>query len=929
MQQYFYWVSKTTKQMQTSDWIRCVFSSATLSCVTLNGIIFFTQISLGQIVPDTSLGKESSVITPTVIKNLPSDRIDGGAIRGANLFHSFQEFNVGEGRGVYFSNPTGIQRIFTRVTGGNISQILGTLGVLGNADLFLINPNGIIFGSQARLDLNNSFIASTANSIRFANNLEFSATNPQATPLLTVNIPLGLQYGLNPGSIVNQSTAQSKEPSLQVPIGKTFALVGGDLWFPGGTMKASQGRIELGSVGDNSFVSLIPIAEGWALNYEGVTNFRDINLSQSAIVDTSGERGGDIQVQARRLSLTEGAVIYYANEGSLTGGNININASESIELIGGINPYFLDFLTSTQITNFTLGTGASGNLTIKTPKITITDGAFVGNVANGDGDAGNLLLQASELVELIGVVPEDPSFPSGVFTQSYSLNENVIRGNGGNLVIETKRLIVRDGALIGSNTFSAGKAGNLTIKASESVDLIGTNPDPRFAGGIGATVETGGTGNGGNLIIETKRLTVQGGGQIATSTRSEGNAGDLVINAAESIQLIGAAKDADLRLGSSGLFASVELGGTGKVGDVRISTERLIVRDGARISADNFGPNLGGNITINVGQLIVQNGGTVRAGTFSDGAGGTLQVNASNVEVSGIGTLGGQPINSGLLVGSTGKGNAGNLQINANSILLDNSGRLAAESSAGLGNIRVLARDSLIIRRNSHISTNSTGADMGGNINIITKNLVALENGDITANSSNNRGGQVRISATGLFGLNFQEKVTPNSDVTATGGTPELSGVVEINTPNINLGSVLVNLPKTIIDVEGLIARNICTPQMAGSSFTVTGRGGLPPNPTDLFTNEVVLVEWAKNPKIQGEENRERQRENFAAVPISPPQIIEAQGWIVTADGTVILTAETPRVTLYTPSMIYPDCNNSNIGVTQKNPVSTQNRGIR
>jgi filamentous hemagglutinin family protein len=132
------------------------------------------------------------VVVPNVnINGINSDRIDGGAIRGSNLFHSFQEFNIDNGSGAYFSNPESISNILSRVTGNNLSNILGTLGVLGNANLFLINPNGIVFGPNARLDVGGSFFASTADSILFENGVEFAASNPEAPPLLTINIPIG------------------------------------------------------------------------------------------------------------------------------------------------------------------------------------------------------------------------------------------------------------------------------------------------------------------------------------------------------------------------------------------------------------------------------------------------------------------------------------------------------------------------------------------------------------------------------------------------------------------------------------------------------------------------------------------------------------------------------------------------------------------
>ncbi|MGH2416665.1 MAG: filamentous hemagglutinin N-terminal domain-containing protein, partial [Microcystaceae cyanobacterium] len=143
--------------------------------------------AIAQIVPDGTLGSESSTVKQDNINGFPSDVIEGGAARGANLFHSFSEFNVGEGRGAYFANPAAIENILSRVTGGNLSNILGTLGVLGNANLFFINPNGIVFGPNARLDLRGSFVASTADSLLFENGFEFSASNPQAPPLLTVD----------------------------------------------------------------------------------------------------------------------------------------------------------------------------------------------------------------------------------------------------------------------------------------------------------------------------------------------------------------------------------------------------------------------------------------------------------------------------------------------------------------------------------------------------------------------------------------------------------------------------------------------------------------------------------------------------------------------------------------------------------------------
>ncbi|MEQ8542226.1 MAG: filamentous hemagglutinin N-terminal domain-containing protein, partial [Coleofasciculus sp. D1-CHI-01] len=183
--------------------------------------------ALAQIQPDTTLGVESSIVTPNVdIKGLPADLIEGGAIRDTNLFHSFLEFNVGEGGRVYFANPQGIETIFSRVTGNDVSDILGTLGVNGQASLYLLNPNGIIFGEGARLDVAGSFVGTTADGVVFENGLTFSATNPEAPPLLTINLTPGLQYGNNGAnaSITNRGN---------LVVGQDLSLAAGNLSLQG------------------------------------------------------------------------------------------------------------------------------------------------------------------------------------------------------------------------------------------------------------------------------------------------------------------------------------------------------------------------------------------------------------------------------------------------------------------------------------------------------------------------------------------------------------------------------------------------------------------------------------------------------------------------------------------------------------------------
>ncbi len=816
------------------------------SYLVLSGAMLITDSASAQLVPDTTLGNERSVITPNInINDLASDRIDSGATRGANLFHSFGQFNVGEGRGVYFSNPTGIERILTRVTGGNSSTILGTLGVLGNADLFLINPNGIIFGSNARLDLKGSFISGTASSIKFADGLEFSATNPQAPPLLAINVPLGLQYRSNAGGIQVQGLGNQlildaetgafirvDGKGLEVQPGQTLALVGGEVALSGGNLTAQGGSVELGSV-QEGLVTLTPTNPGWTLSYQGVQNFQDIVLSQGAAINTSGSTPGRIQVQGRHLTLTDGSAIVAVNQGTGNGSNVTITTSESVEL-SGANP--LNGLSSL-LDSGTTAAGTGGGLFISTGRLRLLDGTQVVSATFGSGSAGILSVNASESVELIGVTA-DGQFSSGLFSTG------AIGGTGdaGNLIVNTGQLVVRDGARVSSETFGEGRGGDLTVNASRSVELTGTTLDG-FSSGL--FTGTRWIGNAGNLTINTGQLTVRDGAQAISGTTNQGSGGNLTVNASQSVELIGTSATA-----ASGLLASAFYG-AGAGGDLTITTPKLIVRDGAVVSVSNF-----------------QSRNLVPPGT----------------------------------------GPAGNLQIQAGTIRLDNQGTITAAAAGGnKGNITIDSQD-IQMRRGSAITTNATGPSAGGNITINTDTVVALENSDITANAVNNRGGRVILNAQGIFGTQFRPNITPESDITASSNLgAEFSGIVQINTPDVDPNSGLVELPTSVVDVEGLVARNLCTPKQAGSSLVMTGRGGLPASPNDPLIDEVLAVEWSRpsGEVLSGGVSRPQLTDNGQR---RNRVIQQAQGWVIAADGTVILTAEAPTATPHSSAFTHPGC---------------------
>jgi filamentous hemagglutinin family protein len=1117
-----------------------------------------------QITPDNTLGKESSQFNQNVLINgLNADKIDGGATRGSNLFHSFSQFNINDGQRVYFANPSGVLNILSRVTGGNASNILGTLGVDGAANLFLMNPNGILFGQNASLDVRGSFVGTTANAIGFGLKGVFSATNPEVPPLLTINPSALLFNQINRSGIINRSR--------QIATPGSFYLIGGDITFDGGVAASLLNRLELGAVVATGIVELIGSGNqmqlvfpeglsqadivlqnnGFALTSGGgaislnarnlslfgnsfissvlqtgegnlgvaagdvvvnatgdvtldnlsnissrglenslgdtgnvAINAQSIRLTNRSLIDNNGTRSrgnitlnandnvsldnsiistigifnpvgksGDITIATRNINLSNQSIISSGNTGQGQGGKITLKAQEAISLTSGSNilssstasafgqvnnqpsgnieiktrnlildgggtisssnldegrggdvgiiaddSIFLNDFGSIssssvgqgdggniefQTRSLTLAnggnigtqslgrgsTGDAGDLTITTQNLLVREGAQVGTGTSGTGKGGNLTVNASGNVEVIGVSA------NSLFNSRLSTSANQgLTGNAGDLTINAQNILVRDGGVVDAITSGQGRGGNLTVNATGKVELIGTSVDGNIPSVFSTSAQSGSTGDAGDLTITTQDLFVRDGGQISASTFNIGKAGNLTVNASRKVELIGASADGRI---ISGLGASVQQGSAGDAGSLTIKTQDLLVQDGARVFTGTLGVGKAGNLTVNASNkveligtsvngspgglfasaerdstgdagnlkvdthnLLVRDGAQVLAGTFNSGRGGNLTVNASesvqligkstnNEFPSGLftssergstGDAGDLKLNTpnlvvrngaGVFVYSVETGNAGTMTINADRISLDNKASLNANTrSSNKDPKREQATINLnspliILRRGSNISTNATGENVvGGNININSDIIAAFENSDFRANSTDFRGGRVKITTQGIFGTQPRNAPTPESDITATGASPDLSGTTEINTPDVDPTQGLIELPREVVDASNQLSQLCPRGELAFrrplNKFIVTGRGSLPPSPLKPLPGKLGLRQLAfLDDEETGRQGRQGDGRGLENSQVATTAIIEAQGIIKAADGTIMLVAEAPNATPY------------------------------
>ncbi len=770
---------------------------ALVNGLVVGGTIAFAEsfaLAQSHIVPDNSLGTSNSIVTPNVdIKGVPSEEISGGLIKGTNLLHSFQEFNIDAVRGAYFTLPNGVENILTRVTGANPSQILGTLGIAGgNANLFFMNPNGIVFGSTARLDVMGSFVGTTANAIRLGNGGIFSAkpTDPLPTQLLNVN-PNAFLFN----QISNQAIAsiQVNGASLSVREGKSLILLGGNVSLNTANIQALDGQIELGGLAVTGTVELLGSANQLNLSFSENIQKSDVLLTNMAKVEVTGKGKGSVAINAQDINIfgeslisagirsrsraesstsrdvilnSTGTVKVNQNsqvrnvvETNATGnaGNITINASK-VEVTGG------------QIRTRTLGNGNAGNINIKAGEILIDNPSYVSDARNrrsddkpaidasnfsnnsttGRGRSGNVSLEANGSIVLIGR-GEGAVYDNKVIS-TYTTSGG--RGGSGNVSIKANGSIYLENAFIVTSSFN-GNAGNILLHGDESLSLTNNSAlvatsfikgdsgsitlksydsvlikNSLISANIGATENyLPAEGNAGNIYISGKSVFVTAGSELTTKNALGGNAGDIQIDGIDTVEISGRVPE---------LFSGKNRSSTAIYSTLMTTTEK------------NAGGQAG-DININVpnGTLRVADGASLRAESQGNFKGGTIAVNAKRVELTGGGKL---------LTSASSSGDAGNITVSASDRIdiLDSNPNF--EKIFNQTAIKYKSKTQAEIRLGTvggasgiYASTSEMSAGKSGNINLTTGQLSVRDGAQVSVSSGQKDAGNLEIQARSIF----------------------------------------------------------------------------------------------------------------------------------------------------------------------------------
>ncbi len=815
-----------------------------LPLLTTTVLSLLPYIAQAQIyTPSDRKPQTDNSIGTIVTESLPNNfNITGGLRRGQNLFHSFTDFSIPTGGAANFTNPQGNQSIITRVTGSLnfFSDINGILNTNG-ANFLLINPNGVVFGPGAQLNVGKAFVTSTASGVDFVDaqgiNYNFGV-NRQGDPLLSIAPdvafnPAKLTMNASiPGSkgIENYGTLQTQNA------GQYIGLIGGNVNFYGGQIIAPGAKVELGGLSGTANVGLGVERNIFQAQFPQNVTRGDVSFINESRINVAGSGGGDISITARNLeilgrSLVRGGIeaglgttasvagdikvnatgrVIIASGSAIAnnvrlnsqgkGGNIAIDAADSVSLQG----------SGSAIQSATEGVGDAGNTEIKTRDLSITNGAEIQtNIKEqGQGNAGNIKIMAKA--------------GSVSFNNSKILSEvEGAKGKGGSIEIETGNVSITNDTQLSASTNSAGDAGNIKIIVTGNSSIDRSS--------VLSIVRANSTGKGGRIEIETGNLSVTNGGQLNALTFGKGDAGNIKIIANNG----SVSFDGGRNTGRSAILNTVETGGEGKAGGIEIVTGNLSLTNGAQLQTSIRGKGSAGNIKItgtrNVSFDGVQTalrdgvqtnirtsvGSTIQSG--GEGKGGEIEINTPNLSVTN---------GAALSASTSGKGNAGNIKIIAN------NGKVSFDG--GKARIRSTALSSVI----------EQGEGKGGEIEILTGNLSVTNGAQLSASTSGKGdAGSIKITANNgsvsFDGIKdgFISAASSNVENEAVGK----AGGIEITTKNLTItngaqlrsltrgtgdaGSIKINAKGGNVSFDG--RRNgFSSAASSGVAIRAVGKGG-------------------------------------------------------------------------------------------------------
>lgn len=797
--------------------------------------LFCTLLSLGMVLHaevtlDGSLGPAGAIKLNT--DNTYAIDSSVGKLVGSNLFHSFGRFNLEIGTIAHFTDSTesAIANVIARVTDGTPSSIDGTIkSSIADANLYLINPAGMLFGPNAQIDIPGSFHASTASAVTFQDGGRFDAVQP-GNDVLTAAPPQA--FGFLDSSTANNGIdiqgawlfVNSGE-KLDISAPKINIDNSAALFAPGGEIRlvAMQGAGEV-SLQQNADGAL-PLPE----QTPSIAQAGDISLLGNSAVDyggisSSGDGGGRIAVWGSQVVLKDGLV------NAINSGDKDANVSQGVEIRS--NTLSVD---DVWIQSDAYGAGKAGDIRVtSTGSVDIVNAGQLSTQNSGAGQAGAISLKAGA----VHIDRQDSEYLTGI--------QSVVSGSGdaGDVLVEsTGDMDIVNGGEINSATLGEGKAAAVTIKAGA---LILDKQDSQNNTSIVSLTSDHSTGQAGIVMVDSVgAVEILNGAFITSTTQNASDSASVTIKAG-SLKIQGH----DINNSGSAVFTLASAGSTGQGGSIDINTRGgMAVLDGGIINSDTQGVGKAGDINITSDVLTIQGADNgVTSGIFSSakpdssGASGDVSLevdNAMNI------------LSGGIIDTSTfSSGGAGKVSIAAGQLTMDRQNALDLDGSPLLtgvlsrsygvgsgkgGDVSLKIRDQLAIM-GSQVTTSTLGTGQAGMIDVDAGNVVLTNEGSMSAATFGTAdGGSINISSHNLS-LTGESSIYSRTNAESGGKAGDVSlsvdGLLSITNASTissasagsgNAGSVTVNSGRIVIDKQ---ASNLFTGISSAALYPNSGRGG-------------------------------------------------------------------------------------------------------